>query len=152
MVDNNDKRVMGLPEAGAAAFKGDSAQRRTPAGGAGLDPRRARMVREVADFGFEWRVGLEIGRLVAAAAFGAIVTYAFSGHGPSRADAVGGADIRAVAVQPGPKEASRKGADVAVPELLAPLQAGPVAAPESPQRDVHSDGGGHCARPSDCGQ
>lgn len=102
----------------------------------GLDPRRARMVRELEAVGFEWRAVFEAGRLAAAAALGAILTFGLIGHPPSSANMRAAPAPHASAPAASPEE---RGA----PQLLAPLDAPPVAATETPQRDVHSDGGGH---------
>ena len=107
----------------------------------GLDPRRARMVREVDDFGFEWRVLLEGGRLVAAMAVGAILTFGLIGHPTSTATTrppVPFAGIAPPAIAPAasPEEQG-------LPQLLAPLVAPSKASIDTLQRDVHSDGGGH---------
>lgn len=127
---------------GPRAASSDSTARGGPHA-RGLDPRRARMVREVGDFGFDWRVAFEAGRLLAAAAIGAILTFALIGHRPSTADTVAQrASLKAGAAAParvpaaGPEERGE-------PALLAPLGIAPADAVDTPQRDVHSDGGGH---------
>lgn len=111
--------------------------------GSGLDPRRARMLREVESFGFEWRVVFEAGRLVAAMAVGALLTFWLAGHRPSNADTAmyraggsGGAASVARVPAASPEERGE-------PALLAPLAAPAAGALDTPQRDVHSDGGGH---------
>jgi hypothetical protein len=111
--------------------------------GGGLDPRRARMVREVADFGVDLRATVEFGRLFAAMALGAVLTFILADPnvstakaGTSRSLAMPLAATPAGDVAAGPTE--REGA-----ELLAPLVDTAPALADTPQRDVHSDGGGH---------
>ena len=108
---------------------------------ASLDPRRARMVREVADFGFEWRLAFEAGRLVAAGAIGALLAFSMVGHRTSSADAVTNR-VPSAAAKPAAAHASSP-EEIGLPVLLAPLDPsnGPMA--DTLQRDVHSDGGGH---------
>lgn len=126
-------------EGAIPAYRANADQKDSRA--AGLDPRRARMVREVDDFGFEWRVLLEGGRLLAAMAVGAILTFGLIGHPSSTANtrspaATTGVAPPAVAPAATPEEQGP-------PQLLAPLGAPSPATGDTPQRDVHSDGGGH---------
>ena len=107
----------------------------------GLDPRRARMVREVDAFGFKWRVLLEGGRLVAAMAVGAILTFGLISHPSSTANTRSPASTAGVAPPAIAPAASPE--EQGLPQLLAPLAAPSKAIGDTPQRDVHSDGGGH---------
>ena len=117
-------------------------------------PRRLRMTNEVRDYGIEWGILLQVSRLFAAAATGALLTFWFVGHGNTSARTVA---QRPVAPLSAPQSMPSQGADRAasttpetedapMPELLAPLEeVGTDTAPEGslPQRDVFSDGGGH---------
>ena len=112
---------------------------------AGLDPRRARMVRESRAFGIEWRLAFEAARLLGAMALGAILTLTLAGHDSTSAGARAGAAATEVPTVP---------TQIAEPELLAPLA--PVARAEpaesTAQSDVYSDGGGHCSINAPCGK
>ena len=113
-------------------------------------PRRLRMTSEVRDYGIEWGILLQVSRLFAAAAAGALLTFWFVGHGNTSAHTVA---HRLVAPHSMPSQGADRAAgttpetdDAPMPELLAPLEeVGTDTAPEGPlpQRDVFSDGGGH---------
>jgi hypothetical protein len=111
--------------------------------GGGLDPRRARMVREVADFGVDLRATVEFGRLLAAVALGSVLTFTLTNPEASTAKvSVGRSVAMPLAATPAgdvaAEPAERDGA-----ELLAPPGGTAPALADTPQRDVHSDGGGH---------
>jgi hypothetical protein len=108
------------------------------------------MLRELRDFGLDRRIVMEAARLAAAAAAGALLTFWLVGHG----DTVARTPARAAVV---PQSAGMPGTVGAInplgdhsgapmPELLAPDDADErLAQPAErlPQRDAHSDGGGH---------
>jgi hypothetical protein len=138
-----------LPKSDAPAVtasprgSGDEVAKSGAPRGGGLDPRRARMVREVADFGVDLRATFEFGRLLAAVALGSVLTFTLANPKASTAKV---SASRSVAM---PRAATPAG-DVATgpteqdgAELLAPLGDTAPAMADTPQRDVHSDGGGH---------
>ena len=101
------------------------------------------MAREVEDYGFEWRVAFEVGRLLAAMAIGATLALALTGHRPTAADVSAprpsvnaGAAAMPRAPASSPEEQGR-------PAMLTPSASATAEAPDTPQRDAHSDGGGH---------
>ena len=109
----------------------------------GSDARRARMRREVEAYGFEWRVAFEAGRLLAAMAIGAILAFSLAGHRPTAADVSAprpGANAGVAATPPAPASSPE---EQGRPAMLIPSSSAMAEAPDSPQRDVHSDGGGH---------
>ena len=117
-------------------------------------PRRQRMTREVRDYGIEWGILVQVSRLFAAAAAGALLTFWFVGHGNTSARTVIHRQVAPLSAPPSmPSQAADRTAgttretdDAPMPELLAPEEEiGNGVAPEGPlpQRDVFSDGGGH---------
>ncbi len=126
---------------GAPGVTGNPNGRSTNGPTASLDPRRARMAREVADFGIEWRLAFEAGRLFAAGAIGALVAFSLVGHRSLSADAVP-YRVPSAAAKPAAAHASSP-EETGPPLLLAPLDPSNRSMTDTPQRDVHSDGGGH---------
>ncbi len=107
---------------------------------AGLDPRRARMVREVAGFGLDLRVGAEIGRLLLAMGLGSALTFALVGPKASTARVESRPTFQVpMAVTPAADIAAAPAARDEPDSLAYPAP----SLPDTPQRDVHSDGGGH---------
>ena len=109
----------------------------------GPDARRARMQREVEDYGFEWRVAFEAGRLLAAMAIGATLAFSLAGHRPTAADVSAprpGVNAGAAAM---PRAPASSPEEQGRPAMLTPSSSSMAEAPDTPQRDVHSDGGGH---------
>lgn len=103
----------------------------------GIASRRARMEREVDDFGTDWQVLAGALRFVGGALFGALLTLWLTGHGEINARTVDARPASAVTLN---------AAGDAVPAPVAPPVHAPVDAPaavDTPQRDVYSDGGGH---------
>ncbi|MBL8380236.1 MAG: hypothetical protein JNM79_20370 [Burkholderiales bacterium] len=95
-----------------------------PGQGKHIGVRHGRMMREVGDFGFDTALMLEALRLAAAFTLGAAATLWLS------------APARSVVLEPAGTAqvfAPAPGTDVEVA----------VPTPDTPQRDAHSDGGGH---------
>ncbi len=110
------------------------------------------MTREVRDYGFEWGILIQVSRLFAAAATGALLTFWFVGHGNTSARTVAHRPVAPLSASmpsqgiEGAASTTRETDEAPMPELLAPLEeVGTGTAPEGPlpQRDVFSDGGGH---------